>query len=98
MDVGLNFLWWLNLNNQVDIWNVEATRRDICSDQNFKFSFFESLHSDLTLILNDVTVHDFDVLLDFISQNKSIGISLGLSKHDGFTCATVANQNISKGG
>ena len=42
-------------------------------------------------------MHDFDVLLDLISQNKSIGVGLGLSKHDGFARATVANQNIGKG-
>jgi hypothetical protein len=97
MNVGFNFLWWLDLDNQVNIRDVEATGRDICCDQNFEFSFLESLHSDLTLILNDVTVHDFDILLDLISQNQSIGIGLGLSKHDSFTRATVAYQDISEG-
>jgi len=47
--------------------------------------------------LNDVTVHHFDVLLDFVSQNKSVRVSLGLSEYDSFACATVANEDVSEG-
>lgn len=96
MDVGLNFLWWLDLNDQVDIGNVQASRGDISSDQHFEFSFLESLHGNLTLVLRNVSVHDFDVLLDLVSQNESVSVSLGLSEHDGLALTAVANKHVSQ--
>lgn len=96
MNVGLNFLWRLDLNDQVDVGNVQASRGDISSDQHFEFSFFESLHSNLALVLRNVSVHDLDVLLDFVSQNESVRVSLGLSEHDGLALTAVANQHVSQ--
>lgn len=97
MNIGLNLLWGLDLDDQVNIRDVESTGGDISGDQHLEFSFLKSLHRDFTLVLNDVTVHHFDVLLDFVSQNKSVRVSLGLSEHDSFACATVANEDVSEG-
>ena len=70
MDVSLCLLRWLDLDDKIDVGDVEATRGDICGDEHSEFSLLESLHSDFALILSDVTMHDLDVLLDFIREQK----------------------------
>lgn len=96
MNIGLDFLWWLDLDNQVNVWDVQATRCHISSDQHFKFTFFKALHGHFTLVLNDITVHHLNILLNFISQNKSVCISFCLGKDDGLSLASITNQNISQ--
>ena len=66
MNVGLRFLGRLNLDDQVNIWDVKTARGDICGDKDAELAFFEALHSDFTLVLSDVTVHDLDVLLNLV--------------------------------
>jgi hypothetical protein len=85
MNVGLNFLWWLNLNDQVDVGNVKATGGDIGGNKDLKFPFFEALHGDLTLVLRNIAVHDLDVLLNFVTQDKTVGISLSLCEYNCLT-------------
>jgi hypothetical protein len=46
--------------------------------------------------LGDVTVHDFDVLLNFVTQNETVGVSLGLSENNSLAKASVANKHVSK--
>ena len=56
----------------------------------------EALQSDFSLDLRDVTVHDFDVLLDFLAKQELIGFPLRLSEHD--TLATsVDNEDVGEG-
>jgi hypothetical protein len=66
MNVGLCILWWLDLDDKINILNVKSTRCNICSYKNLELSLFESLHGDLSLVLSNITMHDFDVLADFI--------------------------------
>ena len=70
MDVSLSLLGWLNLNDKVDIWDVKTTRSNVSSDEHAELSFLEPLHGHLTLVLSDVSMHDLDVLLDFIREQK----------------------------
>jgi hypothetical protein len=97
MNVGFDLLWWLNLNDKVHIWDVEAARCHISSDKHLKLAFFKALHGNFTLVLSNVTMHDLDVLLNFISQDQSISVCLCLSKDNSLALATVANKHISKG-
>lgn len=66
MNVGLSVLWRLNLNNKVNVWNVEASRSYISCNQHTKFVLFESLKSNFSLILGNITMHDLNVILDFV--------------------------------
>ena len=66
MNVSLNIFWWLNLDNEIDIWNIETSGGNIGCNEDVKLAFFESLEGDFALILSDVTVHDFDVFFNFI--------------------------------
>lgn len=97
MDVGFHFFWRLNLNDQVNIGDIEATRSDVSGDKYFKFAFFEALHSNFTLILRNITMHHFNVLLDLVRQNETVSISLGLSKHNGLSIGTsITDKHIGK--
>jgi hypothetical protein len=96
VDVGFNLFWRFNLNNQVDVWDVETTRCNISRNQHFELALLKALHSDFTLVLNNVTVHHLDVLLNFIRQNESVCVCLSLCKNDSFSLSTVADQNVSE--
>ena len=65
MDVGLSIFWWLDLNDQIDIRNIKTSWGNVSSHQDTELLLFESFKSDLSLILRDISVHDFDVFLDF---------------------------------
>jgi len=69
MDVSLSILRRLNLDNQVNIWNVQSTGCNISGYENIELTLLKSLKGYLTLILCNVTMHNFDILFDFISQN-----------------------------
>ena len=61
MNICLHFVWWFNLHDQVYIWHIKASWSHICRYKNFELSVFKSLHSYLSLILCNVTVHYFHV-------------------------------------
>jgi hypothetical protein len=66
MNVGLCFFGWLDLNDQVDIWNVQTSGSDISSTKYSELALLESLHGHFTLVLSNVSMHDFNVLLDLV--------------------------------
>ena len=66
VDIGFDILGWLDLNDQFHVFNVESTSSNVSSDKNLEFSFLESLHSNFSLVLRNVSMHDLDVLFDFI--------------------------------
>lgn len=88
MNISLRLHGRFNLNDKIDIRYVETARGHISSDQDIEFALLEPLESDLTLILSDVTVHDLDILLNLVSENQRVSISLGLGKDDRLTSGT----------
>ena len=66
MYIGFRLLWRLNLDYQVYVGDVEAARSHISGDENSELSLLESLHRDFALILSNITMHDLNVLFDFI--------------------------------
>ena len=96
MDIGFGVFWWLNLNNQVDILNIQSSWGDICGNQNLEFSFFESFHGYFSLILCNISMHNLDVLLDFVWEDQLVGIVFGLSENNGFSISSVADQDVSQ--
>jgi hypothetical protein len=98
MNVGFDLLWWLYLDDQVDVGNIKAARRNISSDEDLEFAFLESLHGDLSLVLCDITVHDLNILLNLVTQDKTVSISLSLSEHDCLAETAVADKHVSESG
>ena len=97
MDVGLGLLRGLDLDDQVDVGDVEASGSDISGDEHSEFAFLEALHRDLTLVLGDVTMHDLDVLLDLVGEQEGVGIGLGLGEDDHLASLAVDNEDVSEG-
>ena len=98
MNVGLSLLGWLNLDDQVHVGDVKTTRGDISGDKDAELAFLEALHRYLTLVLSNVTVHDFDVLLDLVRQEQRVGISLRLSEDNDLATLSINDQDVSKRG
>ena len=96
VDVGLSLFGRLELDDEVDIWDVKTTRGDICGHEHSEFALFEALHCDFTLVLGNVTMHDLNVLLDLVRQQEGVGIGLGLREDDDLTTLAVDYQNVSK--
>lgn len=66
VNIALNVFWWLHLDDQIDVGDIEASCSDICRNKYTELVFLESLQSDLPLSLSDITMHDLDVLLDLV--------------------------------
>ena len=96
MDVGLCLLRGLNLDDQVDVGDVEASGSDISGDQDSEFALLEALHGHLTLVLGDVTVHDLDILLDLVREQEGVGVGLRLGKDNDLATLAVDNKNVSE--
>lgn len=97
MNVGLSFLWRLKLDYEVYVRDIESTRGNVGCDKYLELVLLEALHRDLTLVLRNITVHNFDVLLNLVREDERVSIGLGLREDNGFAFATVANKDISKG-
>ena len=67
VNVGLSLFGWLDLNDQVDVGDVNTARGYVSGDEHTELAFLEALQSDFALVLGDVTMHDFDVRLDFVA-------------------------------
>ena len=95
MDVSLRLLRWFDLDNQVNVWDVKASGSHIGSTEHSELAFFEALHRDFSLVLSDISVHDFNVLLDLVRQDQRVAVSLGLGEDDRLSSvASVANQDV----
>lgn len=66
MDVGLSVFWRFDLDNEINTRDVQSTSSNISSYKHTELFVLESLESDFTLVLSDVSVHDFNVLLDLL--------------------------------
>lgn len=97
MNVGLSVFRGLDLHHQVDTGDIKATRSNISSNEDAEFLLFEALEGHFTLVLSDVSVHDFDVFLDFLREKQVVGLFLSRSEHDGLS-TTVADEHISQSG
>ena len=94
MDVGLGLLRRLDLDNEIDIGDVESARGNVGGDEDAEFALLEALHSDFSLVLSDVTVHDFNVLLDFIRKKKRVSVSLSLGEDNDLAALAVDNEDV----
>ena len=95
MDVGLCLLRGLDLDDEVDVGDVKATRRNIGGDEDSELAVLEALHRHFSLVLGDVSVHDFDVLLDLVREQQRICIRLRLGEDNDFTSLAVDGQDVS---
>lgn len=84
------------MNDKINVGNIQATGSDIGCDKYLEFAFFEALHCHFSLVLSNVSVHDFDVLLNLICEDQCIGIGFRLSKDNSLALTSIANQYVSK--
>jgi len=96
VDISLSIFWWFNLNDELNVLNIKASSCDICGNEYFEFTLLESLHCYFSLVLCDVSMHHFNLLLDFVWQYKRVCILLCLSEHDCFCVTSIAHENVSK--
>jgi hypothetical protein len=73
------------LNDKIDIGDIKTSRGNISGNQHVELALLESFESYFSLILRDVTVHDLHILLDLVSEDQLVGISLSLSEDNSLT-------------
>ena len=66
MDICFGVFGRLDLDDKVDAGDVKTARSDVCGNQNAELFLFKALESDLSLVLCNVSVHDFNVFLNFL--------------------------------
>lgn len=96
MDVCLCVLGGLDLDDQVDAWDVKTTRSDIGGNEDIALLLFELLERNFTLPLADFSVDDFDVLLDLVGQLDLVGLLLLAAEDDGLA-TSVASEDVGEG-
>jgi len=64
VNVGLSIFWWLNLDNQVYGGYVETARSNISGNKNLEFLVFKSFECYFSLILSNISMHNFDLVLN----------------------------------
>ena len=96
MNVCFRLLGWLQLDYEVDVGDVKTSRCDISGNQNAEFAFLEALHCHFSLILGNISVHNLNILLDFIREQERVGICFRLREHNDFSTFAINNKNISQ--
>lgn len=96
MDVGFSVLWWLNLHNKVNQWDIKSSRCNVSGNKDLELSVLESLHCYLTLILGNTTMHYLDVVVDGLSSHELVSIIFCLSKHDDLSSSAVDSDYFGK--
>ena len=90
MDVCLCVLGRLDLDDQVDSWDVETTRSDIGGDENIALFGFELLEGDFTLSLTDLSVDNLDLLLDLVGELDLVSLLLLAAEDDGLSTSVAS--------
>jgi hypothetical protein len=96
VNVGLSVFGRLDLDDEINVRDVEASRCHIGSDKHLELALLEALDRDLALVLDDVAVHDFHVLLDLVGEDELVGVLLRLGKDNSFCALSVANERVSE--
>jgi len=97
VDVSLDVLGRLDLDYEVDIGDVEAAGGDVGGHEHVELTLLEALKGDLSLVLGDVSMHDLDVLLDFVREQELVRFRLGRAEDDGLADTSVANEDVGQG-
>ena len=97
MNIRFSVFWWLDLDDQVDVLNIDTSRGDISGHKHLEFTFFEPFQGDFTLVLRDITMHNFDILLDLVREYQRICVLFCLREYNGFSIVSVNDEGVSKG-
>jgi hypothetical protein len=90
MDVCLCVLGRLDLDDQVDSWNIKTSRRDISGDENIALFGLELLESDFTLSLTNFSVDNLDILLDLVGELDLVSLLLLATEDDGLSTSVAS--------
>jgi hypothetical protein len=70
VDVRLGVLGWIQLNHKLNIRDIKASRSYIGGDEDLELAFLEALHSYLSLVLSNVSMHGFDIVSDRVGKQE----------------------------
>ena len=86
MDVGLCIFWRLELDDEVDTKDIEASRSDVSSHNALEPACLEAVDGGLTRVLRDVSVHDLVVDLEGVSVAKLVRVLLRCCEDEDLAC------------
>lgn len=66
MDVRFCIFGWLYLHDEINTWNIKPPGCYVSCNKDIEFFLLKPLKSDLALVLRNITVHNFNVFLDFV--------------------------------
>lgn len=94
MDVCLDVLGRLNLDYEIYVGDIETSGSDVSGNKDVKLTLLEALKGYFSLILSDVTVHDLNVLFDFVGEKKLVSLCFGGAEDNGLADASIANEDV----
>ena len=97
MDVSLSIFWWLALNDQVNIWNIKSSGSNISGNEYTEFVLFESSESNFSLILGNISVHNFNLACNLLGKQETVGFNFGGAEDDGLSDTSINDKNICQG-
>ena len=65
------------MDDQINIWDINSSSNNISSDENIEFTLFESLESNFSLVLCDISMNNLNVFVDFLGKKALVGLNLG---------------------
>jgi hypothetical protein len=96
MNIGFSIFWRFQLNNKFNVRNIKTSCSNIGSYQDLELVVLEPFDGDFSLILSNISMHDFNIMSDLIREQQRIGISLGGSKDNNPTSTPIAIHYSSK--
>jgi len=93
MDIGIHILGRGKLDDEIDFGDIETSGSNVGSDQTLELTSSESLESDFSLLLGDITMKDLALLLDVGLQHDFVGLLLGFCEDNGSAMLTSVSQN-----
>ena len=89
MDIGLHLVRGFDLDDEVNVGDVQATGGYVGRNEDAELSFSEALQGYFSLVLGYVTMHDFNILLNLVSQYQLVSVCLGLCEHNRPAIASI---------
>ena len=82
MDVGIDFFGRLELNNEIDLGNIEASCCNIGGNQAFEISCLEALEGNFSLLLRNISMKHLSFLLEVGLEEDLVCFLFGLAEDD----------------
>lgn len=97
MDIGFNVFWWLHLDHQSDVGDVEASGSDVCRHKHANLVILESLQSDFSLSLRNIAVHDLNLRIDLVRHQQGVCLGLCRCEDNRLPKTTIDDEQVRQG-